>query len=207
MAPAGAAVVLDPRDGSVLALASNPTYDPALFINGIKPDAFKALQDPAGHYPLNDRALTGLYSPGSTFKLATAIAALRKGLIAGNTTFNDTGSFTVGNRTFKNAGGNRYGRVNVTRALTVSSDVFFYTLGANFWEQRSAFGQTAIRTRPVSSVSARPRGSTFRARPAAASLTPIPGRSSTTITPRPSPTVVGSRATTSTWPSARARWP
>jgi penicillin-binding protein 2 len=144
VAPAGAAAVIDPRDGSVLALASNPTYDPTLFINGIKPDAFKALQDPAGHYPLNNRALSGLYSPGSTFKLATAVAALRKGLIAGNTTFNDTGSFTVGNRTFKNAGGARFGRVNVTRALTVSSDVFFYTLGASFWEQRSAYGPTAI---------------------------------------------------------------
>jgi penicillin-binding protein 2 len=144
VAPAGSAVVLDPTDGSVLALASNPTYDPTLFINGIKPDAFKALQDPAGHFPLNDRAMAGLYSPGSTFKLATALAALRKGIIAGNTTFNDTGSFTVGNRTFKNAGGVRFGRVNVTRALTVSSDVFFYTLGASFWEQRSAYGPTAI---------------------------------------------------------------
>ena len=140
VAPAGAAVVMDPRDGSVLALASNPSYDPASFLNGIKPDVFKSLQDPANHFPLNDRTIQGQYAPGSTFKLVTAVASLEKGLITPATTFLDTGKLKVGNRTFRNAGGRSYGRVNVTRAITVSSDVFFYTLGANFWTHRSQVG-------------------------------------------------------------------
>lgn len=145
-APAGAAVVLDPRDGSVLAMASNPTYDPAAFVNGIKPELFKALQDPASHLPLNDRAIAGLYAPGSTFKLVTAIAALTKGLINPNYSVNDTGSLTVGNRIFYNAGKRAYGPVSLRRALVVSSDVFFYTLGAKFWgpNARGSFGETPI---------------------------------------------------------------
>jgi penicillin-binding protein 2 len=141
VAPAGAVVVLDPRDGSVLALASNPTYDPSQFINGIPTALFNQLQDPANHQPLTDRATSGLYAPGSNFKLVTATAALNRGLIQPNSTVLDTGSVRVGNAVFHNAGGASYGRVNVTRAITVSSDVFFYTLGAQFWNQRSQYGQ------------------------------------------------------------------
>lgn len=144
LAPAGAVVVLDPKDGSVLAMASNPTYDPASFVNGISPDVFRALQDAAGHYPLNNRALQGQYAPGSTFKLVTALAALREGLINERTTVDDTGSLRVGNRTFQNAGRYPWGRVNVHRALAVSSDVFFYTLGESFWNRRSQYGERAI---------------------------------------------------------------
>ncbi|TML63392.1 MAG: penicillin-binding protein 2 [Actinobacteria bacterium] len=140
VAPAGAVVVLDPRDGSVVALASNPTYDPAAFVNGIKPALFRALQDPNGHYPLTDRAIQGQYAPGSTFKLFTAIAALERGLITPATTIVDNGSLRVGNRIFKNAGGRAYGPVNLAHALTVSSDVYFYSLGNAFWAQRSRFG-------------------------------------------------------------------
>src|SRR5439155_343656 len=82
IAPAGAVVVLDPKNGSVLALASYPTYDPAAFVNGIKVDDFKAMQDPASYYPLTDRAIQGQYAPGSTFKLITALAGLGKGIVA-----------------------------------------------------------------------------------------------------------------------------
>src|SRR5207247_8311224 len=98
-------------------------------------------QDPATHLPLNDRAVQGLYAPGSTFKLVTALSALRNGVITPRTTVDDTGSFRIPGRctgkcTFHNAGGHRYGRVNVTQALTVSSDVFFYSLGSNFFARR-----------------------------------------------------------------------
>ncbi|HET7487639.1 MAG TPA: penicillin-binding protein 2 [Acidimicrobiales bacterium] len=137
-APAGAVIVMDPRDGSLLAMASNPTYNPADFVNGIKPDLFAALQDPNNHYPLTNRAIGGQYAPGSTFKLFTALAALRTGIIAPNTTFLDEGAYTVrgckNNKcTFRNAGGHAYGRVNLPQALTVSSDAFFYNLGATLW--------------------------------------------------------------------------
>ena len=138
VAPAGSVVVLDPRDGSLLALASNPAFNPADFVNGIRPEIFAALQDPANHYPLTNRAIQGQYAPGSTFKLFTALAALRTGLIAPNTTFVDEGSYRLrscrGDKcVFRNAGSRAYGRVNLAQALTVSSDAFFYNVGANLW--------------------------------------------------------------------------
>jgi penicillin-binding protein 2 len=138
VSPAGAAVVLDPRDGSVLALASYPTFNPADFNNGIRPDVYAALQDPAGHRPLTNRAIAGQYAPGSTFKLVTALAALQRGTITPATTFVDEGTYRIRNCrgercVFRNAGSRAYGRVNLAQALTVSSDAFFYDLGANFW--------------------------------------------------------------------------
>jgi len=144
-APAGSVVVLDPRDGGVLAMASYPTYNPGDFINGIKPGVFALLSNPSSHYPLNNRAITGQYAPGSTFKLVTAVAAIGRQMIAGNTTITDNGVYTVprckGEKcTFRNAGGQHYGRVNLTRALTVSSDVYFYGLGARFWLERGQYG-------------------------------------------------------------------
>ena len=148
VAPAGSAIVMDPTDGSVLALASNPTFDPALFVNGIKPEVFKSLQDPATHLPLNNRATTGQYAPGSTFKLMTSIAAMKAGLIEARTTIDDGGRFVIprcrGKCSFQNAGGTSYGKVNLTRALAVSSDVFYYRLGYQFWTDRSRHGTTPI---------------------------------------------------------------
>ena len=145
VAPAGSVVVLDPRDGAVLAMASYPTYSPGDFINGIKPEVYRALTDKASYYPLNNRAVTGLYAPGSTFKLVTAVAAAQRGLIDGRTTITDRGSFTVPNCrgekcTFKNAGSRAWGRVNLSRSLTVSSDVYYYELGARFWTERGRLG-------------------------------------------------------------------
>jgi penicillin-binding protein 2 len=145
IAPAGAVVVLDPRNGSVLAMASNPTFNPADFVNGIRPELFQVLQDPANHSPLNNRAIQGLYSPGSTFKLMTAIAAMEKGLVDARTTILDGGSYRLRNCRgdtciFRNAGGIAHGRVNMARGLTVSSDVYFYQLGASFWTQRQQHG-------------------------------------------------------------------
>jgi penicillin-binding protein 2 len=141
-APAGSVVVLDPRDGSILAMASYPTYNPAEFVNGIKRDVFAAFNDPASHYPLNNRALQGQYAPGSTFKLITATAALESGMIPPNYSITDGGVFKVPNCkgekcTFSNSGKKAWGRVDLRRAITVSSDVYFYNLGARFWLERS----------------------------------------------------------------------
>ena len=147
VASGGSVVVLDPRDGSVLAMASNPTYDPNEFVNGISVKRFAELNDPAGYFPLNNRAIQGLYAPGSTFKLATSLAALKVGLITPRDTYNDQGSYTVtGERssTFTNARSIRNGLVNVSQALTVSSDVFYYSLGERFWDGRGKYGQAAI---------------------------------------------------------------
>jgi penicillin-binding protein 2 len=144
LASGGSVVVTDPRDGSVLAMASNPTYDPNEFTNGISVRRFQELNDPAGHYPLNNRAIQGLYAPGSTFKLATSVAAMKHGLITGRDTYNDQGSYVVGPQSFSNARGARNGPVDVTKALTVSSDVFYYWLGERFWDSRGKLGPAAI---------------------------------------------------------------
>jgi penicillin-binding protein 2 len=147
VASGGSVVVLDPRDGSVLAMASNPTYDPNEFVDGISVKRFSELNDPAGFYPLNNRAIQGLYAPGSTFKLATSLAALKVGLISPRDIYNDQGSYVVrGERssTFSNARGIRNGPVNLSQALTVSSDVFFYSLGERFWDNRGKLGEAAI---------------------------------------------------------------
>ena len=140
VAPAGSVVVMNPQDGSVLAMASYPTYDPSAFIDGISTPAFAALNDPANNLPLNNRAIQGLYAPGSTFKLITAFAALREGLITPGTTINDEGKIKIGDRTFRNAGSRPWGIVDMPRALAVSSDVYFYKLGYQFWQQREELG-------------------------------------------------------------------
>ena len=140
LATAGATVVLDPNDGAVLAMASFPTYDPGAFINGISDPDWAALNDPANHYPLNNRAVQGQYAPGSTFKIVTAMAALREGMITPNHTITDVGRVKIGDRFFRNAGSHPWGRVDLPRALSVSSDVYFYELGYRFWTEREKFG-------------------------------------------------------------------
>jgi penicillin-binding protein 2 len=128
-APGGAVVALDLRDGAVLALASAPTFDPAALAGRIPAGLWAALHDPAAHAPLTNRALQGLYAPGSTFKPVTALAGLGAGLITPATTVDDRGTYRLGNRSLRNAQGRAYGKVDLARALAVSSDVFFYGLG------------------------------------------------------------------------------
>ncbi|MEC7714517.1 MAG: penicillin-binding transpeptidase domain-containing protein, partial [Actinomycetota bacterium] len=142
-APAGAMVVMDPRDGSILAMASYPTFDPELFVSGISNDDFDELTDPGNFLPLLNRAIQGTYPPGSTFKPFTAYAALDTGLIGSrgilsvNDPFYDEGVFLIpscegGTCRFQNAGEAAYGDVDLRLALTYSSDVYFYNLAASF---------------------------------------------------------------------------
>ena len=142
-APGGALVVLDPNGSEVLAMASFPTYSPSEFVSGFSTDRWAELQDPNNHQPLHNRALAGIYPPGSTFKLFTAYAALNSGVIGPRgvldvrTLYEDTGSYVVpsceeelvASCTFKNAEEAIYGPVDLHRAITVSSDVYFYYLG------------------------------------------------------------------------------
>ncbi|CAA9239689.1 MAG: Peptidoglycan D,D-transpeptidase MrdA [uncultured Acidimicrobiales bacterium] len=148
VADAGAAVVLDAKEGSVVALASYPTFDPAVFDDGLSQAEFDALNDPGAGVPQLNRAIQGLYAPGSTWKPVTAAAALRTGLIDRRTTVDDRGSYRIpgcrGGCTRRNAGGAAYGRVDVRAALAVSSDVFFYGLGNDLWARRDALGATAM---------------------------------------------------------------
>jgi penicillin-binding protein 2 len=132
-ANAGAVVVLDARTGSVVAMASNPTYNPTDFISG---NADKYFTDP--NHPLIDRALNPL-APGSTFKLFTSIAMLQSGLYpegADHVNSEDPpGCFLFGNEKRCNAGGAVLGPVSLTQALTESSDVYFFGVGNEFWNR------------------------------------------------------------------------
>ena len=125
---AGAAVVLNPRDGSVLAMVSSPSFDPNLFNSGISHDQWDKLQNnPLA--PLSNKAISGQYPPGSTYKLIIAAAALEEGIITPNTKFFCGGSFTLGNRTFRCWHKNGHGYVSLHRAIVESCDVYFYNVG------------------------------------------------------------------------------
>jgi len=137
LAPAGAAVVLDPTSGAVLALATNPSYDPLDFIGGISQSKFAAYQDPNNHNPLEDRTIQGLYAPGSTFKLVTAIAGLKYGIVTPETPYNDVGYLQVAERRFYNDNKQAYGQVDLQSAITESSDSYFYSIGEKLYRPPS----------------------------------------------------------------------
>ncbi len=153
-ATGGAAIVMDPQTGAVYAMSSYPSYNPEVWVGGISTANYADLTDPANNEPLLNRAIDGLYTPGSTFKLNTATAALDLGLIDPGTYYDDTGTFTVpdcqygsSSCVFHNSEGDGgFGEIDVSTALTVSSDDFFYNLGAMFWDDRSdpAYGDTPI---------------------------------------------------------------
>ena len=150
-AASGAAVVLDPQTGAVYAMASFPSYDPSWWVGGISEQRYKELTSAANHDPLLNRAMQGLWAPGSTFKLVTATAALNDGLITPNSYLPDPGYYKVqnckGQCTFFNNQHEALGNIDVQTALTASDDVFFYTLGAEFWsayENGGHYGATPI---------------------------------------------------------------
>ncbi|MEN6320556.1 MAG: penicillin-binding protein 2 [Syntrophaceae bacterium] len=125
---AGAVAVLDPRDGAVLALVSSPSFDSNLFNGGISSEDWESLSNDPSH-PLGNRAISGQYPPGSTYKLIVAAAALEEGLITPKTAFTCNGSLDVGNRKYNCWQKNGHGQVNLHRAIVESCDVYFYNLG------------------------------------------------------------------------------
>jgi penicillin-binding protein 2 len=125
----GAFVVMDVKDGSVVALGSSPSFDPNVFSKAVRESDYRRLTAKENGEPLANRATQGLYPTGSTFKLITAAAALEGGLITPDTVQYDPGSLRVGGVTFKNAGDAVHGALALRKALSVSSDVFFYKLG------------------------------------------------------------------------------
>lgn len=124
----GAAVVIDPNNGNILAMASVPSYDPNTFIPSISTKDWDALNDNEAD-PLVNRAVSA-FPPGSTFKIITAFAGLKKGI--GHSSFTCTGGVTYGNRTMhcwiaEKGGG--HGTIGLSEALKVSCDSFFYQYG------------------------------------------------------------------------------
>ncbi len=123
----GALVAIDPRDGQILAFVSKPTFDPNLFVDGIDQDSWQALNDSADK-PLLNRALRGTYPPGSTYKPFMALAALETGKRKPGDTIYDPGYWIYGNHRFRSPEAGGLGMVNLARAITMSSNVYFYIL-------------------------------------------------------------------------------
>jgi penicillin-binding protein 2 len=128
-AQAGAFVAMNPRNGEVYAMGSEPSFDPKLFTKPISEAKFKQLNSEENGAPLFNRALQGLYPTGSTFKPFTALAALQSGKTTPAYSVDDAGCIHIGIQERCNAGKTAYGRVDLRTALKVSSDVYFYTLG------------------------------------------------------------------------------
>lgn len=142
----GAVVALDPHSGGILAMVSNPSYDPNLFVTGVSAAQYGEWST-SRDKPLFDRAINGLYAPGSTFKPVVALAALSSGVVDWEEEITDRGSFRLPGRkriyrdwswTRNNSGGQ--GIVNLNRAIYRSSNVFFYHLGTRLHiDQLAAF--------------------------------------------------------------------
>lgn len=132
-APAGAVVVLDPRDGAIRALASYPTYDPQEFVGGVGQDYWSWLQDPSNDFPLINRAIAGAYPPGSVFKVVTASAALTDGYMDQESTLNCPGQFEFGPQVFRNWHPGGEGQMDLARSLVRSCDTVYYQLAQQMW--------------------------------------------------------------------------
>ncbi|WP_374273179.1 penicillin-binding protein 2 [Paenirhodobacter enshiensis] len=120
-----ATVVMDVTNGDILAIASDPSYDPNMFVRGITVPEYKALTE-NDHRPLADKTVQGLYPPGSTFKVVSALAALSNGAIGPDDTVYCPGYYEVAGRKFHCWKHSGHGRVNLQGALEQSCDVFFY---------------------------------------------------------------------------------
>jgi penicillin-binding protein 2 len=130
----GAFAVMNVQNGEVLALGSQPSFDPNVFTKPISQKQLDALSSDDLGKPLFNRAIQGGYPTGSTFKLVTAVAALESGHITPTTPLSDPGFLKVGDQIFENAGKVAHGVLSLVPALTVSSDVFFYQLGRDMNE-------------------------------------------------------------------------
>jgi penicillin-binding protein 2 len=134
----GSVVCLEPRTGAVRAIVNVPSFDPNLFSGILKPETWNDVVNDTTH-PLLDRALKGLYPPGSTTKLVTAAAGLELGLIAPTTRFSPCfGGMQVGNRYFRCWKPAGHGSLDLAGAIEHSCDVYFYQLGQRLGVERWA---------------------------------------------------------------------
>lgn len=128
-AKAGAAIVMNVKTGEILALASYPDYEPELFITGISQKKLEEYNKGNNYY---NRAISGIYAPGSVFKMVVATAALENNIITTSTTINDTGIYPRGHNPacwIYTDRGYGHGYLNVTEAIKKSCNYFFYELG------------------------------------------------------------------------------
>jgi penicillin-binding protein 2 len=123
----GALVAIEPGTGSVLAFVSSPGFDPNLFVDGIDAANWTELNNSPDR-PLNNRAIAGVYPPGSTFKPYMALAALELGKRTPRSTIHDPGYFEFGGRRFRDSKPGGHGTVDLYKSIVASSDTFYYQL-------------------------------------------------------------------------------
>lgn len=147
-----AIVAQDPQTGGILALISYPSFDPDQLSSGITSQELEKLNSDPG-FPFYDRVVSAAFPPGSTFKMVTASAALAEKVVTPDTIVNDPGYIQVGSYIFRNWKLEGHGEVNLNRALQVSNDTYFYTVGGGHgnikglgieklskWAKRFGFG-------------------------------------------------------------------
>ncbi|QYJ04426.1 penicillin-binding protein 2 [Nocardioides panacisoli] len=134
VADAGAAVVMEAQTGRIVAMASQPTYDPEVWVGGIDDQQLARLYSEAAGTPLLSRATQGQFAPGSTWKPFMTAGALTNGY-GQDAQLNCSSSLRVGNRDFKNYESGAYGFIGFQRALEVSCNTFFYRIGYDYWRR------------------------------------------------------------------------
>lgn len=151
VADSGAAVVMEARTGRIVAMASQPTYDPEVWVGGITKRQLKALYSTQEGNPLLARATQGQFAPGSTWKPIMTTGAITGGMPT-DTTLGCTSGLQIGNRWFKNYESESYGNITFARALEVSCDTFFYRVGLHFWQKYGSDPANAKAKDPLSAA-------------------------------------------------------
>lgn len=132
----GAAVVMDPRDGSIRGIISKPSFDPNAWSGRLTPEAKQAI-DENPYNPMLDKAVHA-YFPGSVYKVVTALAALEEGILDADEPIESPGAYEYGNRVFHCHKRSGHGAVNLDGAMAASADVYFYKLGEQLGIDRLA---------------------------------------------------------------------
>lgn len=134
VADSGAVVVMEAKTGRVVAMASNPTYDPNAWVGGISGKDYAKLTDKKSNYPLLNRAIQGQAAPGSVFKVVSSTAAVNAGYPF-NRRYPCPSSYSVGSQTFTNFESQGYGDITIGRALEVSCDTVYYAIADQEWKK------------------------------------------------------------------------
>jgi penicillin-binding protein 2 len=134
VADSGAAIVMEAKTGRIVAMASQPTYDPSVWVGGISKKELARLYSEKAGTPLLGRATQGQFAPGSTWKPIMAVGALNNGFTP-DSRLDCSSGLQVGNRWFKNYESAAYGYIGFDQALQLSCDTFFYRVGLKFWLQ------------------------------------------------------------------------
>jgi penicillin-binding protein 2 len=133
----GSAVALDPRNGEILAMVSSPAFNPNVYSRRFTPEVYKTILSNPFKIELN-RAIAGLYSPGSVFKIVMLMAGLENGVVTPSTQFGCGGSQAFFGRRFRCWKREGHGAVDAARAMKVSCDIYFYNVGARLGVDRIA---------------------------------------------------------------------